>query len=212
MRFQAGIQIILLITAAVIVFTVIKPKFDSIQQTQVEAVSYQTAVDNIGQYNARLQELVNQARGISAENLSALYRYLPEEIDAVAVGRDIHNIADKNGLLLIDVVAEDLAEVVTETEAVEVVPMADPAVDASADANAGMVMESSAPTKSHVLRSQSFKVDLIGTYDSLKSMLQDIEKNDYPLRVVELAFTVDEEGSDLIEYSLVLETYSLAAK
>lgn len=205
MRFQAGIQIILLITAAVIVFTVIKPKFDTIQQTQVEAVSYQTAVDNIGQYNARLQELVSQARGISAENLSALYRYLPEEIDSVAVGRDINNIADKNGLLLIDVVAKDLVAVTSETA--EVAPM----VDSSADGS-GMVMESSAPRRSHVLKSLAFQVDLIGTYDNMKAMLQDIEKNNYPLRVTELAFTVDEEGSDLIEYSLVLETYSLTAK
>ncbi len=210
MRFQAGIQIILLITAAVIVFTVIKPKFDSIRQAQAEAVSYQTAVDNIGQYNARLQELLNQARSVSAEDLAALYRYLPEEVDAVAVGRDISNIADKNGLLLIDVVAKDSEAVVTENEEVATAAMVDPAADSTMDG--GAVMEGTTSTRSLTLNARSFQVELIGTYSSMKSMLQDIEKNDYPLRVIELGFTVDEESSDLIEYSLVLETYSLAAK
>lgn len=213
MRFQAGIQIILIVTAVVIVFAVIKPKFDSIQQTQAEALSYQRAVDNIGQYNVRLQELTNQAKAISAEDLSALYRYLPEKVDTVAVGRDIYNIADKNGLLLLEVVAKEGAEVVTETEAA---PLVDPSVmnegDPTMGTDGGIFMEGQPARQSSVLMSHSFQVEVIGTYDSMKSMLVDIEKNDYPLRVVEFSFTVDEENSDLIEYSLLLETYSLTAK
>ncbi len=209
MRFQAGLQIILLVTAVVIVFTVIKPKFDSIRQAQVEALSYQSAVDNIGQYNARLQQLTDQAGAISAEELAALYRYLPESVDAVAVGRDINNIADKNGLLLLDVVPKDGVEIVVDAEAA---PATDPAVmDPAMLPVEGTYAEGQPSRKSSVLMSHAFAVEVIGTYDSMKSMLEDLERNDYPLRVVEFSFGVDEEGSDLVEYSLVLETYSLTS-
>jgi len=209
MRFQAGLQIILLVTAVVIVFTVIKPKFDSIREAQVEALSYQSAVDNIGQYNARLQQLTDQAGAISAEELAALYRYLPESVDAVAVGRDINNIADKNGLLLLDVVPKDGVEIVVDAEAA---PATDPAVrDPAMMRVEGTYAEGQPSRKSSVLMSHAFAVEVIGTYDSMKSMLEDLERNDYPLRVVEFSFGVDEEGSDLVEYSLVLETYSLTS-
>ena len=217
MRFQAGIQIILLITAVVIVFTVIKPKFEAISQSQAEAMAYKSALDNIGQYNARLQDLMNQASAISADDLAALYRYLPEKIDAVEVGRDIANIATDNGLLLIDVTPEDAEAVETEldttTDGVAVDPsmtgdaaMADPTM--SGDPNA--FVESSARTRALSLSSQTFDVKAIGSYDDMKAMLQDLERNDYPLQVVEFSFVTDEECGDLMEYSLVLRTYSLA--
>lgn len=198
-------------------FTVIKPKFEAISQSQAEAMAYKSALDNIGQYNARLQDLMNQASAISADDLAALYRYLPEKIDAVEVGRDIANIATDNGLLLIDVTPEDAEAVETEldttTDGVAVDPsmtgdaaMADPTM--SGDPNA--FVESSARTRALSLSSQTFDVKAIGSYDDMKAMLQDLERNDYPLQVVEFSFVTDEEGGDLMEYSLVLRTYSLA--
>ena len=215
MRFQAGIQIILLITAVVIVFTVIKPKFETISQSQAEAVAYKTALDNIGQYNARLQDLMNQASAISADDLAALYRYLPEKIDAVEVGRDIANIATDNGLLLLDVSPEHAEAVETEIDAA--VAPADPTmsgdpglIDPTMPGDPNAFVESSARTRELSLSSQTFDVKAIGSYDDMKAMLQDLERNDYPLQVVEFSFVTDEEGGDLMEYTLVLRTYSLA--
>lgn len=207
MRFQAGIQIILLITAVVIVFTVIKPKFEAISQTQSEVVSYRTAVENIGQYNARLQSLMNEASSIPAEDLAALYRYLPEAIDAVAVGRDIYNIVASHDMLLIDVVPGEVQEVVTDNVATATVSdpgMSDPAMTG----DTGAFVTNSRSLK---VMSSTFDVSMVGSYEDMKAVLQDIEKNDYPLRVKELSFDVsDAEDTDLVEYSMVLETYSLA--
>ena len=220
MRFQAGIQIILLVVSVVIVFTVIKPKFAVISQSQVEAAAYSNAVDNIGQYNARLQDLMNQASSISADDLAALYRYLPEEVDAVAVGRDIANIASDNGLLLLDVTPDDAEVVETEVDAgaygmaVDPGMVADPSMsDPTMSGDATGFVESSAPTRSLSLSSQTFDVKVIGTYEDMKMMLQDLERNDYPLQVVEFAFSsTDEDEGDLKEYTLLLRTYSLAFK
>lgn len=203
MRFQAGIQVILLITAAVIVFTVIKPKFESIKATQAEVASYQNAVNNIGEYNSRLETLMNEADSISSENLEALYRYLPEEVDAVAVGRDIDNIADENNMLLVDVVAEEPKLVVTELPQADVAATElDPAFDTGMEG-------ASAPAR--VLVAHRFQVQLVGSYDSLKSMLGDLERNNYPLRVIQLSFSTEESSGGLAEYALVLETYSLTS-
>lgn len=219
MRFQAGIQIILLITAVVIVFTVIKPKFEMISQSQAEAVAYKSALDNIGQYNGRLQALMNQASAISAEDLAALYRYLPEKIDAVEVGRDISNIATDNGLLLLDVSPKDAEAVETEVDTAAVGVPVDPSMsgdpsmpDPTMTGDPNAFVESSAKTRSLSLSSQTFDVKAIGSYEDMKGMLQDLERNDYPLQVVEFSFVTDEEGGDLMEYTLALRTYSLAFK
>ena len=210
MRFQAGIQIILLITAGVIVFTVIKPKFESIRQTQAEVADYRDAVASIGQYNQKLQELMNQASAIPAEDLAALYRYLPEEVDAVAVARDISNIVNSQDLLLVDVIPDDPEEIVTETSADSALADPNMVVDPAVPADPDAFVEGSNETNALKMMSQKFDVSVVGTYEDMKLMLQDLERNDYPLRVIEFSFTLDEENSDLVEYSLILETYSLS--
>ena len=203
----------MLITSVVIVFTVIKPKFAVISQTQAEAAAYKSAVDNIGQYNARLQDLMNQASAISAEDLAALYRYLPEEIDTVSVGRDIANIASDNNLLLIDVTPKDAEAVETEMDAPADGAVIDPTLveDPAMTGDPAAFVESGAPTRSLSLSSQTFDVKVVGTYENMKAMLQDLERNDYPLQMVEFSFSLtDEDDGDLMEYTLVLRTYSLA--
>ncbi|OGG41341.1 hypothetical protein A2837_02360 [Candidatus Kaiserbacteria bacterium RIFCSPHIGHO2_01_FULL_46_22] len=204
MRFQAGTQIVLIVISIVIVFTVVKPKFSEIAYQQNEMVTYRTALDNIGRYNQRLQTLLNQAKAMSEPERENLFRYLPEEIDAVVVGRDIANMADSNNLLLLDVEPGTLAAVTT------VVPEQGAAPESGTDT--GMVAppsEDGETAKSTGMYSQKFKVGVVGNYEDMKSFLKDLERNAYPLRLLELDFTIEETDNSLLEYSLVLETYTL---
>ena len=76
-------------------------------------------------------------------------------------------------------------------------------------------MDQSASSNSNLgyLLSQTFKVEVVGTYEQMKAMLQDIEKNNYPLRITDFEFTVeDDETTDLVQYSLILETFALSAE
>lgn len=212
MRFQLGIQILLLITAAVIAFVVIGPKFTDIRNAQSELMSYRTALENLGIYNQRLQSLLNQASSISDAERTALFRYLPETIDVVAVSRDITNIVESNNMLLLDIEFDELAPVTT-TASTENESMVDPTLidDGVIYDETGMEvggMMNNQPTGPS-LYSQTFNVSVIGNYQQIKSVLQSFERNNYPLKLVEFEFTLDDASSDLTEYTLKLETYSL---
>lgn len=205
MRFQAGTQIVLIVISVVIVFTVVKPKFSEIAYQQNEMVTYRTALDNIGRYNQRLQALLNQAKAMSALERENLFRYLPEEIDTVVVGRDISNMADSNGLLLLDVEPATPVRVTTTLNEQGVV--------AEQTTDSGMVTPPVETIEGTAQKSgmyaQKFKVSVVGTYDQMKSFLKDLERNAYPLRLLEFEFAIEETDNSLLEYNLVVETYSL---
>lgn len=216
MRYQAGIQIILLLTALVIALTVVKPKFDSIRQVQTSMASYRDALDNIGRYNQRLQALLNQANSLPEHDRSALFRYLPEEVDTVSVARDISNIASQNQLLLLDISTGEPRPVTASVVETDTAPVVDP-IDPLAPGAVSEPTEEGAfveggEVDSGTLMAAAFKVEVVGTYEQMKAMLADLERNNYPLRVVKLDFSlVDEGNGSLTQYSLELETYSLTA-
>ncbi len=204
MRFQAGTQIALIIVSIVIVFTVIKPKLAEIGFVQNEVVTYRTALDNIGQYNQRLQNLISQSKAMSVSEKETLFRYLPESIDAVAVGRDISNMVNSNDLLLLDVAPSDPVRVTTA--------VADEGTVSADGMDTGAVAptpEEGGPTVTGGMYSQQFKISVVGTYDQMKGFLKDMERNAYSLRLVDFKFELEEEGGLVSQYDLTVETYAL---
>lgn len=204
MRFQAGTQIILIIVSIVIVFTVIKPKLAEIGFKQNETVTYRSALDNIGQYNQRLQNLIGQAKSMSVTDKDTLFRYLPETIDAIAVGSDISNMVNSNDLLLLDIVPSSPTLVTTAVAEDGTVSLQ--GVDSGAVAPSE---EEGGPAVTGGMYAQQFKVSVVGTYAQMKSFLKDLERNAYPLRLVSFQFELKEEGGLLSQYDLTVETYSL---
>lgn len=204
MRFQAGTQIVLIIISVVIIFTVIKPKLADIGFEQNEVVTYRTALDNIGQYNQRLQNLIGQSKSMPVTDRENLFRYLPENIDAVAVGRDISNMATGNDLLLLDVVPAK--PMLITTAVAEDGTVTDGTTDTGAVAP---TPEEGGPEIVGGMYSQQFKVSVVGTYEQMKGFLKDLERNAYPLKIVAFNFELKEEEGLLTQYDLTVETYSL---
>lgn len=206
MRFQVGIQITLLVVAIIIAFSVVKPKIDSISIDQNEVTAYQTALENIGRYNQQLQTLINQANALSGYDRSVLERYLPKEIDATLVASDISNIVSRNRLLLLDIIPNEVLPVTVYS--------ADGQVEENAayDPNTGaLVGEDLFGSQDGVLVAQQFEVEVVGTYEQMKAMLADLERNAYPLKLIEFEFILEEVDASLVQYSLLLETYALSA-
>lgn len=199
MRFQAGIQITLLVVAVIIAFSVVKPKIEAIRDDQNEVASYRTAIENIGQYNQQLQSLTNQANALSAYDRAVLWRYLPEAVDATMVASDITNIVSQNRMLLLDVIPNPVTTVTTDVTD-----------GSSTAADTGVVAEGDRSLKGALL-AQRFQVEVVGTYDQMKALLRDLERNAYPLRLVEFKFDLEGESSNLVQYSLLLETYAMPA-
>lgn len=206
MRFQSGIQITLLVVAVIIAFSVIKPKIDSISEDQSQVDSYRTAIQNIGLYNQRLQALINQAANLSAYDRSVLLRYLPYEVDSTKVASDIANIISQNNLLLLDITPDDPYPVTAETLS----PVDQTAAyEVPTEPTVGVVVDDPGNVPKNTIMAQQFIVEVVGTYEQMKSMMKDFERNAYPLRLVEFSFDLEEENSNLIQYTLLLETYAL---
>lgn len=207
MRFQLGIQLLLIVVAVAIVFGVIKPKLASISVEQNEVVSYRSALENIGRYNQRLQTLLNQANSMSASDRRDLFEYLPEEIDITAVSGDIYGIVERNRLLVIDISFDELTPItVVAPEGALIDPFGNSGGIDSSQSIIGELGEVETG-----LYSQKFKVSVVGSYEQIKNLLKDFEKNSYPLRIVELSFSneVSNEIAGLTQYLITLETYSL---
>lgn len=196
MRFQAGLQVLLIIIAIVIIVTAIKPKLAEVQFNQNEIAQYLNALEKASLYNQNLQELLNRASGISPSDKAALDRFLPETLDATMVSRDIKNIVDRNGMLLLEI----------ETKQSDAATVASTGGDVSEDGFIrGEALESEARQDLNAVR---FVVETIGSYKQMKSMLEDFERNSYPLRLVVFSFEAPSD-SDLYHYSVELETYSI---
>ena len=133
--------------------------------------------------------------------MAALDRFLPEAIDTTAVARDISNIVKNNNMLLLDITeSEPTAVSTTVGQKFE--------FDSTENIPAGAFYGDVGPVSSGLV-AQQFTLSVVGNYDDMKSMLEDFERNIYPLRVIEFGF--DAADSDLLSYTVILETYSLPA-
>ncbi len=197
MRSQAIIQIILVVLSLVMIFTIIRPMLGGIRDEQNEVQRFKEAVNAADQFNARLGDLLARANGFGSSDLAALDLYLPSEIDTVAVARDIVAVAERNQLLV---------QSVTETEApIEV------ATENGRGAGADEALLGPLSLEEEAARntvSHRFELEATGTYEQMKQMLRDMERNAYPLRLVALDFNADAQ-STILSFIAVIETYAL---
>lgn len=196
MRYQAGIQIILIIISVVIIYMVIKPKFAEISVNQNETVKYADTVQKVTDYNAKLQELISRANSMPRADQIALDKFLPKSIAPTMVARDISNIIDKNGLILLDITAGEL--VTTSVNDTGVVESEDGVI---------VTEDTLAREARSQLNNQAFTLNAVGTYEQMKLMLADFERNAYPLKLIKFSFDARED-SILYNYSIELETYA----
>lgn len=59
--------------------------------------------------------------------------------------------------------------------------------------------------KEDTINSFAFSVNVQGTYNNVKAFISDLERNDYPLRILNL--TIAPAGGDIIQADVNLETY-----
>lgn len=188
MGYRSTVQILLVIISVVIVFTYIRPSFQEMKSVQDETQEYKEALENATTFNQELQRLLSVANSYSSSELRLLERYLPDRVDVIAVMRDIETIVKNNKMALTGLSSE-----LSGTEAYN--PTNVPQGQANSD------------TKENSLYVQQFVVETAGTYDQFKLLLQDFERNAYPLEVVRIGF-IPGEGT-LYTFSIVLETYAL---
>lgn len=207
MRFQAITQIILILLSLVIIFTVIRPMFATIQANQVEVQKFKDALVMASQFNAKLAELQARANSFSASDLDALERYVPNEIDILEISRDIVLIAEGNDLLVQTLEVAEAAEIEEEVQN-ESVPFSpsDPLDPNGFVSDTGNIIAEEANSS---IRERQFTLNAIGTYEQMKQALVDFERNAYPLRLIGFELLTEEENSALYNFKMELESYAL---
>lgn len=147
-----------------IFFTYIQPSFNEVKADQDTILRYQTERSKVNAVNIKLNELVLKSEEITREERKALETYIPSEVDAVAVQRDLLTIAERAGVKLSTLQAETPTESVTGSE------------------------EGAMPARSRLLPYE-FQLAFNAPYETIKEFLELVEVNNYPLILTSLAIT-----------------------
>lgn len=85
--------------AILIALFYIRPTIVAIGVTQDEIQTYQTEITKIADVNTQLASLVAQMNSVSTQNQTALVRYLPDQVDVIAVLKDLQVILFANQVI-----------------------------------------------------------------------------------------------------------------
>ena len=175
MRYTLITQIALISVSLVIIFSFVKPMFAEIKTTQDELFLYKDAVDKASQYNTELQSLISIRDSFSQQDKQALEVFIPTQIDALKVMRDIESIFALSKKPLLSLTPnEPVLPKSSEEELVDV------------DVEQVELPEQAGPIDTTMY--QDFDITFEGTYVELKDILKMIEANETLLEVMELSF------------------------
>ncbi len=178
-NFSLFTQVGMIIVAATIVFTYIKPTFANIEKTRTTTDTYIIEADKVKGVDDLLVQKAAKVDAVSAADSAALKRYVPDEVDDVAVMKDIQGIFAALAFPLTSLNAGGAS--------------AAPSAVSGTIGNVGLVPH-------------SFTVATKLTYDELKTLLKVLEVNNYLLQIDSLTITPGESG--LLTISMVLSTFN----
>lgn len=186
MKYGAFSQIIIAAIAVLIVITYVRPNFVEIGQMQDKIAEFDVAIDQVSTVNNQLNALVSQVNSVSVADRQALFTYMPDQIDEVAILRDLQRIMEEA-----DVDITELGYGGYDLPAVT-----DP--NSTSDLLAEPVVH-------------KFSIGVLGDYEKVKQVLRSLEENDYPLHVYQLTIGPSQEAlpsSDTVEAKIAIETYA----
>lgn len=174
-------QIALLILAVAIVVTYIQPTFASISETQDQIGVYTRERSNVQDFNDLLQTRLEQIDGVFVADRNRLLTYMPDQVDPIAVMRDLETIATAAGVVIGDIT--DRGAVERERAAI---------YDTAERAEGPFAY--------------SFSLSVRGSYSQIKSLLGQLGQNQYPLEVQLVEMSTEEGG--FINATIILFTYA----
>lgn len=189
-------QTLFMVLSIALVVTYIKPTLTEIGATQDKIETYVTEIDKVSTVNARLASLVSSYDNISQADRLRLLAYMPDEVDTIAVPRDLVAIATQAGVIVRSVKYEGSPKT-SGSDVVSDLAVFDPSVDPELE---------SVDKKPD---GHKFSVDFEGSYAQLKSMLAMMEENVYPLEIYSLDVNRSEGGfltvkMDIVTYDRIL--------
>lgn len=204
MGYRLLTQGILIVASLVIIFAFIQPELSVIKEKQDELLKYSETLDKAAQFNARLRELIQRRDSFSQENMAALEKFMPTEIDPLRIMSEIAGIFSTRNITIVSLTAN-----------VPVAPIDDIEFEDSVLARAASQMN---------LAYQDYEVVFIATYPQMREVLRYAEASNSLFEVVELTFDtaseaqVDREGdatpsvatqNDNYTFKIIFRTFGL---
>lgn len=196
-------QVILIAASLLIIFGFIQPSFREIKGVQDELFQYKDAVLKAEQFNARLRELITIRDSVSSDDMATLERFIPSQIDAVQVMREIEAIFEAEEVPIVSLTAKE-----------EIAPISNVIFEQS-----GVELKQQSSTNY-----RDFEVAFNGSYEQMKNILLLVEANSLLLEVINFQFetipdaAVPEEGgnessqnNDNHDFIMTLRAFSLAS-
>lgn len=194
-------QVILLVTSVIIIVTYVRPAFTEIAVVQDDITRFDNTVSRAAELNTALRDLIATEQSISNSEIVKLSTYLPTELDEVTIMRDINNIFT-----------------ISEVDITSMNAAAGEAIQISSNISQGSRRAASVEGGDPSVVYRDFAVQFMGTYEQLKSVLENVESNAYPLEIVDLVFASaqEEDGEQTsglprgyMQYSLTLRAFAL---
>lgn len=171
-------RLLMIVVAIAIAIFYIRPTIVAIGVTQDEIQTYQTEITKISEVNAQLAALVAQVNSVSTQNQTALVRYLPDQIDPLAVLKDLQIMLELNQIINPTVEYEGMS------------------TSAAIDQDTPL---------SEAIVPHTFTVSAQMAYAQLKNYLRTVEQNNYLLEVAEL--TIEPADGALLEVAVTFVVY-----
>lgn len=197
-------QLALIVIAIALVFTYIRPNLTEVTAIQDEIYEYSDAVGKAQELNNQLRELISLKNSFSVNDVAALEQFLPTEIDAPQVMRDIEFLVDQNEVTLV---------AISFDENMNSIPLPVDEFAEGVDPNSSEVNLATMPHSDFVLT-------VNGQYAEIKAFLLALESNDYPLEIVSMELvrsesdgsTVNTARNPFLDVNLRLRVYALQAQ
>lgn len=184
-------QTLFLLLSVALVFTYIKPTFSEIDATQDKIETYEQEIEKVSAVNDKLANLVAGYDNISQTDRLKILTYMPDEVDTIAVPRDLYAIGTQAGVIIrqieyIGSTKDENADVASD------VLLFDPEVAPDPVVSAGTEPEG-----------HRFEMSFEGSYAQVKTVLALMEENVYPLEVHELDISRSEGGFLTVKLSII---------
>ncbi len=178
----------MVVVSVAIILTYVEPAFSEIGEVQDSIAVYAQEREKVSLVNGQLTALLETQKSVSLVDQNKLLTYMPDadNIDTIAVPRDLALIALQAGVLYRSAAFEGVADANT------------------AVAVAGVVSAAGTPTRLPQQFRFSFAVE--GTYNQLKNLFRLIEQNHYPLEVTDLS--VQKIDGGFLSVQMQLTTYA----
>jgi hypothetical protein len=175
------IQVAMIAISIGIIITFVNPTFSEIGEQQDDILVYQTEQQKVSGVNNQLSSLITSLNNVASDDYRRLLTYMPDEVDTIAVARDLSLVSRQAGVLYISAVSRGVV------------------TNANSPDNASS--QDFIQPKEHM-----FSLNVEGTYDTVKNLFALLEQNNYPIEVQNV--NVQKKGGGLLSVEIGLSVYA----